>query len=100
MAHSLQTDRCCGSPVQVVTLTGDKAVELVRCASCGLSAWRLDGRSVDKDEALGALSTAYAPAQPHRRAEPVRHRPPAPSTAPPEDVSRLLAGWRVLGSTD
>jgi hypothetical protein len=97
MAQSLQTTRCCGASAHVVALTGDSSVELVRCGSCGLSTWRLDGREVPKAEALGAISKAFAPATPHRRVPPVRTRTAAtPPPAAPE-LGDLLAGWQVLG---
>lgn len=102
MTSSPQISRCCNRSVQVVSLTGDdparSAVELVRCSACGTSSWRLDGREVDKDGALGALSRAFAPATPHARATPVRQRPATRVAPAPSDMSDLLAGWQVLGS--
>jgi hypothetical protein len=102
MTQSPQTARCCGTAVQVVALSGGdehSAVQLVRCAGCGLSTWVLDGVEVDKSDALGALSKAFAPAAPHPRHVPVRHRAAAPAAPPPpqDELSGLLAGWQVHG---
>jgi hypothetical protein len=113
---------CCGSRLQVVSLTNDGAggsrVELVRCTVCAVSTWRLDGHEVDKRQALGALSAAFAPAVP-RPPRPAVSRvipaqPPAtapepldsasPDSAPTEsapsssELAALLSGWRVLGN--
>jgi hypothetical protein len=102
MTHSPQIARCCGSRVQVVALSDDgpsrSAVELVRCSDCGTSSWLLDGREVDKAEALGALSRVFAPATPHPKHTPVRQRPARAAAEPQKDLSTLLAGWQVLGS--
>lgn len=98
-------ERCCGSNVDVVRLTGDDAtslVELVRCSACGQSSWRLDGRSAAKDAALGALSAAFAPSRRHQPTTRTGPRP-TPSPAPPVGVgaqlSDLLVGWQVLGTS-
>jgi hypothetical protein len=100
---------CCGSPLQVVGLTrGETAggiVELVRCASCGTSAWQLDGRQVSRDRALGALSAVFASTTPRPAPRRVRPAPapevaaPAPDLAPAADLVDLLAGWQVFGAT-
>lgn len=108
LVQSPLSTRCCGSDPTVVALTRDDAprsrVELVRCGGCGQSSWRLDGRQVPKEQALGELSAAYAPATPARKATTVRSRSkpaqvaPAQAPAPPAELSDLLAGWQVLGS--
>jgi hypothetical protein len=112
---------CCGTPLQIVSLTQDggtrRRVDLVRCGSCGLSGWRLDGEEVAKAEALGALTAVFAPATPrrHRRdhapgqpidsptvsTAPQPVGPPAAVAEPDRSVplSELLAGWQVLGSS-
>lgn len=98
---------CCGSPVQVVALTRDDApgarVELIRCSSCGQSAWSLDGVDVPKDRALAALSAAFTSTAP-RSARPTGVRPPAADGAPRQvaaatgaELAGLLTGWQVLG---
>lgn len=103
-----RSHNCCGSPLQVVALTSDAGarglVELIRCRTCGLSSWRLDGAEVDKPAALGALSRAYAPSAPHRRAGAHAQRPRGAASPPATDPARssgqlaeLLAGWQVLG---
>jgi hypothetical protein len=118
---------CCGSPLQVVSLTsngaGGNIVELVRCTRCAVSTWRLDGLEVDKRSALGALSAAFAPAVPRPPRTTVSRvtRTPVPAAAPElsdsapadsaptdsaptdsaptnSDLAALLSGWRVLGS--
>lgn len=99
---------CCGGPLHVTALTRHEGphhlVELVRCSACGVSGWRLDGGEVEKSVALGALSQAFAPAMPARRAP--RVRPVATTqtaTTPPvrndADLGELLAGWQVLGTS-
>ncbi len=94
--------RCCGTGVHVLALTrGDTApsrVELVRCGACGRSSWRLDGLDVGKAAALGALSAAFARAQPARTVPPVRERRQPATVSPAPQLSDLLAGWQVLGS--
>lgn len=92
--------RCCGAPPHVVALTQDDGakslVELVRCSACGQSSWRLNGQDVPKEQALGALTAAFAPATPATRATRVRDRDP--EVREDRALSELLAGWQVLGS--
>jgi hypothetical protein len=105
---STQTTRsaaCCGSRVQVVALTRDEApgslVELVRCSDCDQSVWCLDGLEVAKGVALAALSAAFTSTAP-RAPRPMRVRPEAPApvtVAPAPELSALLSGWQVLGTT-
>ena len=117
---------CCGAPVQAITLTAGtrRQVELLRCAACGASRWRLDGTEVDKDTALGALNAVFASPTPARRparrrpeptaevsrpavvevpgVEPVAAAEPIPAQRPadlPAALSELLAGWTVLGAS-
>lgn len=115
-------DTCCGSPLQVVSLTD--TVDLRRCRTCGRSGWESEGTPVPRTEALRALSAACPPGARAAAVQSLRRTParrpaaqdtapttpgpaagpassPAPASAPEPpraELVGLLAGWQVHGS--
>lgn len=115
---------CCGSPHHEITVQADgKSVTLLRCAHCAEQVWTVDDVPVDRAAAFAHLSSAYASVprasreararsaadrearlvERRRQQDGVRADGPdrrAPiDQATSAELSKLLEGWQVLGST-
>jgi hypothetical protein len=117
---------CCGSPHHEITVqAGGQSVTLLRCGHCAEQTWTVDGLAVDREAAFAQLSQAYAGVSHttkanreriaadrearliERRAHastvrvdgPERRTPAAPDAGDVgTELSKMLAGWQVLGS--